>query len=337
LNRDGWLDLVFPTLIDSGDMTIFWGGSDGFDSAHKTSLPSPAAISSRVADLNRDGYLDIVLPNYYDPLPKPGTQFHPHAFGGSTEGSILVYWGGPNGYAVDRREVLPSIGTADVAIADLKGDGYLDIVSTHYAASPQRRAPSYIFWNSSEGFDPDHVTRFPTFAACGVMIADFNLDGHPDIRVANHVKDGDHSAVTTFIYWGGYDSYSPAHRSELYAPGDHFFTMHDIGNVYDRTDRYDYISAPFDAGKSSRFERIDWEGETPFQTALEFQVRTASTREGLEKAAWTGPDGAASYYQHSDSALQGLPEGRWIEYKASLISPNDADTPVLRSVSISYR
>ena len=97
------------------------------------------------------------------------------------------------------------------------------------------------------------------------------------------------------------------------------------------------LSPPFNAGPEARFESIDWEGETPFRTSLEFQVRSSRTREGLKSAPWQGPDGAHSFYMKRGTRLTGIDSDGWIQYKATLISPASANSPVLRSVSISHR
>jgi hypothetical protein len=334
-NKDGWPDVAFATSTDSNMLSLFWGGPDGFDNDRKTLLPVGMAPASRAADLNNDGWLDLVVANLYDPRTPPGPGEKMHAFGGSTYGNALIYWGGPQGFAADRRQVLRAIGLEDVTVADFNKDGYLDFAASHYSGSVDRKHPSYVFWNGPEGFSDDKVTLLPTFAASGVMSADFNNDGYRDIRFANHVKDSDHNR-SNFIYWGGPKGFDPARRAEVYDPGPHLLSGQDIGNVYDRSDRYDYISTPFDAGQASTFEKIAWTGEAPFATKLEFQVRTAATQEELLRAPWSGPAGPKSFYTKSGEAL---PSGtaRWIQYKATLVSPNDADTPILRDVSISYR
>jgi hypothetical protein len=335
LNRDGWLDVVFATMSDSRSLVIFWGGPDGFDNERKLMLPIGMAPAARAADLNRDGYLDLVVANLFDPQAAPGPAQQQHAFGGSTDGGAIIYWGGPAGYSARRRQVLPGIGLEDLSIADLNSDGYLDFAASHYSGSPDRKHPSYVYWNGPNGFSAEHVTLLPTFAASGVAIADFNRDGFRDIRFANHVKDSHHD-VSNFIYWGSAAGFSESRRSEVHDPGPHLLSGHDVGNVYDRSDRYDYVSPPFDTGQTSRFESLRWEGETPFRTRLEFQARTAATRDELAKAAWSGPAAPGSFHPGSGEALRVGP-GRWIQYKATLVSPDDANTPVLRAVSISYR
>ena len=337
LNRDGWLDVIFATMSDSSSLFIFWGGPGGFDNERKTLLPIGMAPAARTADLNRDGYLDLVVPNLFDPQAATGPGQQQHAFGGSTQGGVIIYYGGPDGYSGGRRQILPGIGLEDASVADLNNDGYLDFAATHYSGSPDRKHPSYVYWNDRNGFSSERVTLLPTFAASGVMIADFNRDGFRDIRFANHVKDSDHS-VSNFIYWGSKTGFSEARRGEVYNPGPHLLSGRDIGNVYDRSERYDYISPPFDTGQVSRFETLRWDGEVPFRTRLELQVRTAATRSELAAALWSGPSGEGSFYTESGQALKGVGAGgRWIQYKASLVSPDDANTPTLKAVSISYR
>lgn len=324
LNQDGWLDVIYPTTHDSGKLVIFWNGPNGFDNSRVTLLPNGAGTSARVADLNRDGFLDIVVANLYDPHPPAGVPQH---FGGSPKGKTDIWWGGKNGYSLERHTALPTNGNEDVSIADLNNDGYLDLALSAYSGSREAGQNSFIYWNGPNGFDPKRVTALPTYAASGVMIADYNRDGYKDVRFANHVKDGDHGIVNTFIYWNSKDGFSKDRRQEVFAPGNHLLTAVDIGNVYDRSDRYDYISPAFDSGAVNRFEAVRWEGETPFRTKIEFAVRAAATRAGVDKAAWTKTEGGA---------LSGV-SGRWVQYKATLISPDDANSPVLRGVTIEYR
>ena len=119
--------------------------------------------------------------------------------------------------------------------------------------------------------------------------------------------------------------------------GPHYLSVIDIGHIYDRGDRYDFISPAFDGGPGAVFSTLAWKGDTPWRTGLEFQLRAAETRQGLDSAPWQGPRGPDSFYRNSPAGIEGLlPKTRWIQYKASLISPDSANSPVLRSVSVGY-
>ena len=331
LDGDGWLDIVFSTTDNR--IVLYWNSPLGFDNERKTVLPSRVCVAVEVADLNRDGLLDLIVSNLFDAEPAPGK---PQSFGGSPQGDTFVYWGSPQGYEKSRREILPSVGNADVAVADLNQDGLLDLVLTSYHAGHTRSHPSTIYWNGVSGFDSSRSTRLPTNSASGVLVNDFDQDGHLDIFFACHSREGNHRN-DSFLYWGSANGYSSDRRSLLPGLGPHFLTT-DSGHVHDRGDRYDYVSPPFDAGPDARFESIHWEGETPFRTSLEFQVRSARTRQGLESAPWRGPEGPNSVYTKPGVRLSGLDAGSSvIQYKATLISPASANSPLLRSVSINYR
>ena len=330
LDRNGWLDLIF-TSTTNRELIIYWNQEQGFDNAKKTALPTGVSVALEVADLDGDGYLEIIVANLIDPNPNPD---QPQSFGGSPQGNTFIYWGSAQGYAAARRQVLPSIGNADVAVADLNQDGRLDLVLSSYHAGSTRSHPSTLYWNSAQGFDAARITRLPTNSASGVLVADFDRNGHEDILFACHSKDG-HHRNDAFLYWGSPAGYSPDRISRVPVLGPHFLSVIDIGQIYDRNDRYDFISPPFDGGPKARFSSLAWEGDTPFRTAIELQVRTATTRSELETTPWRGPQGLKSFYTESPVRLEILPESaRWVQYKASLLSPDSANSPVLRSVSI---
>ena len=328
LNRDGWPDLVVPTWQG---VLLYLNSADGFDNDRRSVLPAAEPIVAEMADLNRDGYLDIIVGNLFDTKAGPDK---PQSFGGTSAADTFIYWGSASGYDAANRQVIPSVGNADIAVDDLNRDGYLDLVLTSYHAGYTRSHPSYVYWNSATGFDPDRVTMLPTDSASGVLVLDFNYDGHRDILFACHSRDGNHR-TDSFLYWGSPTGYSTDRRATLPSHGVHYLSVVDAGDIYRRSDRYEYVSPPHDAGSGARFRRLSWKGETPFRTRLEFQIRTAPDRQQLRDAAWTGPRGADDVYITSGEVLADRPAGhRWIQYRAVLISPDSVNTPILREVSI---
>ncbi len=333
-NRDGWLDIVSPA---NHKVTLYWNAPGGFDNTRKTVLPMPGkhASMAEVADFNRDSYLDIVVVNPADehkPIG-PGEAAVHHA---NPNAESYIYWGSAEGYSASHRSGLPTIGANDAVASDFNCDGYIDLFFPSYLGGVHRHFPGTIYWNSVDGFDIERRTSIPGYSGCGTFAADCDLDGYPELIIANHTRVGNHRS-DVWVYWGSPDGYSPNERTSLPATGPHFFSLADIGNIYDRSDRYDYLSPPFDAGPDTAFERISWKAETPFRTSLEFQIRTAATKRQLESARWRGPEGPQSFYRTSGTKIAAATnDHRWIQFKASLISPNLANTPVLHSATIAY-
>ena len=323
LNQDGLADLVFANGPQkSGHAApgpgsgspIYWNGAEGFETHRRTVLPT----------LNRDGWLELLVTNLMSAE-------------GGRKSDVLVYWGAAEGYEADRVTRLPALGPEGVAVADLNADGHLDVVATSYHAGETRSHPSYIYWNSAGGLDESRVTHIPTHSGSGVMAADFNNDGVTDLLFACHKVEGAHRNLS-FLYEGAPQGFSPERRQLLPGLGPHFLAGVDVGHVSDRGDRYDYISEVFDAGAPVRFETLGWEGETPFASAVEFQMRGADSIEALRQAGWRGPKGEGSVYAGRHFSLKGFETPtRFLQFKATLVGPNGTGAPVVRSVSVDYR
>jgi hypothetical protein len=163
---------------------------------------------------------------------------------------------------------------------------------------------------------------------------DLNQDGWPDLVVSNHQTDFDHAAGTD-IYWGGRQGFSLSSRTRLPTFGVHLDAMLDAGNIYTRRYEWDYMSKAIEAPKKASFARLHWKAESKFGTGVKFQLRSASTLEGLEKENWKGPRGKESFYEHSGAELQvSHHQDRWLQYRAILTSPNGGSSAILTEVSL---
>ena len=206
LNRDGFIDIVLPNTHDNNeqiDLFIYWG-VDEDHVGRRTRLPSNGGVSQALGDLNGDGFTDLVVVN-----GRNGIKSNLNSF---------IYWGGAQGFAVERRAELPTLGGRAAAIGDLNRDGYPEIVFANSAGAGGRPSgpenPSFVYWGSPDGFSIERRHSLPTAAATDVAIADLNRDGSPEIVFANE-GSGAHLGGA-MIYWGGAgESYSRDRRTVL--------------------------------------------------------------------------------------------------------------------------
>lgn len=325
-NGDGWIDIAYPLFIEE-KVAIFWNSPTGFDPKNRTDLPVNSPVTLEVADLNGDGFLDLLVPNMYDKTPPAEKKIR--SFGGSPEGDIYIYWGSQVGFSVERRQILPGIGLADIAVADLNKDGRLDLAVSSYHGGVHRHFPSYIYWQGPDGFQADRVTMLPTNSASGVMTIDYNGDGWADVLFANHHKDGSHRN-NSFLYWGGPQGFSPERRLELPAKGPHLMTVTDPGNVFDRQARYAYDSPVREFAGKKAVRHVGWHGDTPAGTGISLQVRSAASREALAVAPWEGPTGAGSTFASPTDTHLAL-KGSFAQFRVILANPGGG-LPALDSV-----
>lgn len=113
LNRDGWLD-VAATHRSYGQLGVFLGRGDGGLAAQKSYDAGSGLESLRVADLNGDGALDAVVTN--------------GVFNSSSEQSVSVLLGNGDGTFRARQQFTAGPNPRAVDVADLNGDGRLDLV-----------------------------------------------------------------------------------------------------------------------------------------------------------------------------------------------------------------
>ena len=189
INRDGYLDLVFAGHT-SPEILVFYGRAGGFD------LENPERIHMEhqgtvyrnplwiyLADLDNDGWLDLVVPQ-------------------SREDRSLILWGGPQGFGMERCQMLSVWQAVSARAADLSGNGYLDLIVG--GGPPALAEPHdsfvYIYWNGPRGIREDCRTLLPANDVLSVAVADFDNDGLLDLFVPSYT-DSRSRDLESYIYW----------------------------------------------------------------------------------------------------------------------------------------
>jgi hypothetical protein len=213
LNDDGKPDLVLTngcasnSLCDYGSVSVLLGNGDGtFQSAvaYGTGGNTNAVA---IGDVNGDGIPDLVVANSSDPQ------------GGPTAATVGVMLG--NGDGTFQPVVLYNSGGFDalsVAVADVNGDGKLDLVvanqcsgSNFCATQPTPTGIVGVLQGNGDGtFQPVVDYSSGGCYANSVAVGDVNGDGKPDLLVSNQYSDCGTSPGVSVLLGNGDGSFQSA-------------------------------------------------------------------------------------------------------------------------------
>ncbi|MDO7854403.1 FG-GAP repeat domain-containing protein, partial [Hymenobacter convexus] len=164
VNGDGRLDIATANYGSSTAGVLLGRIGGGFASV--TTYSTGATSNPRsvaVGDVNGDGRPDIVTAN-----------------GGSNTAGVLLGLASGGFASVSTYSTGTSSQPCGVAMADVNGDGRLDIVTANYTSS----SAGVLLALASGGFGPVSTYSTGSFPS-GVAVGDVNGDGRPDIVTAN--------------------------------------------------------------------------------------------------------------------------------------------------------
>jgi hypothetical protein len=191
VNGDGRPDLVVVNQCGSGTscsgdgtIAVLLGNGDGtFQPAVSYDTAALFSASVAAADLNGDGKLDLVVANFCAAICDNG---------GDQAGSVSVLLG--NGDGTFQAATLYSstaYGTDAVAVADVNGDGKLDIAVSSYCGDPKGTfcavepgVVTLLLGNGDGTFQSPTEWEVLAKSTGSVKVADVNGDGKPDIEVS---------------------------------------------------------------------------------------------------------------------------------------------------------
>lgn len=173
----GWL-LVGCLALAAAPVTAqtwapYFGNTHfGFSTGNTTNGRSPAAVE--FADLDGDGDLDAVVAQ---------AGYNTGFSGGSTGFAVLLNQG--DGFFGPPTQHPSGFASRDVVVADFTGDGELDVVVTNTGDNFDGTTVALFPGLGTGQFGPD--TTLPVgVGPVGLVTADFDGNGRPDLAVANY-------------------------------------------------------------------------------------------------------------------------------------------------------
>jgi len=162
-------------------------------------IATPPASSMQVADLNADGRPDIILTD--SSLAKE---------------SVRILWGDAEGMFGERLPtVLPVSYASAVAVADLDGDGLLDLVVGVNKSQETYEASSRVFYGDGTGGFSAAPFQIPTADVTNVAVAPGMNDKSHRLVFCNNISGRHKEDIPVRVFWGGKNGFSPDRYSKF--------------------------------------------------------------------------------------------------------------------------
>jgi hypothetical protein len=180
LDGDGRCDLVMPNMAERGVTVLLGDGRGSFRGFDRPPIPAgPSPFAVEVADVNGDGKPDLVAANYSGHIVDP-----------SGDGLTFLLGDGRGGFRLGQR-IPTGLGSGDVAVGDVDGDGIADAATVNAGSRDITLA-----YGGAGGLSPASTA---TVTGAGrswrIRLADFDANRRADAVTAS---PEDHT-VTVFL------------------------------------------------------------------------------------------------------------------------------------------
>jgi hypothetical protein len=329
LNNDGLLDAV--TACHQEISILFGSNAGGQFHFLEPKIISTSMLTTRVsmADFNGDGWLDILTENLQDDITKSY----------DIESWVLV--NNKGSFSTSNKHSFHTFGANGGTVAQLNGDGKLDVVLSNYHADISRRTGAFILKADKEGFPTDEGrVRLPAFSAGANIVLDFNGDGYQDIMVYNHTgadvyngsltPTGGMHGVGSAIYWGGKDGYSLANSSHMPSFGPHSRISADPGSASRRNPYETYTSEKITNTTGSENFNLTITGRfnaKQYVSPKIILISNSGKSEIVTPKPILNTADKASY-------LIKIPKGQTFKYELNLNSSNSGNGPLVSGVKM---
>jgi hypothetical protein len=217
VNNDGYLDIAFASVKEKKEgeeenrfsvSLLYYGTAEGFDLENRVEFPTVGCSDITLVDLDQDGWIDVITPNRYNGSGMMGDGYKINSY---------IYWGSENGFDINNKLELPTVGAAKARVADLNGNGINDIVFVNGVQEYVGVFESYIYWgteNSKNGWNFANRTTLPSVSPETATIADINDDGFPDIFISGWLCLT-RCSLKNRIYWGGAEGFNKNNYTKI--------------------------------------------------------------------------------------------------------------------------